>query len=323
MGLGFYVLGFKIRLRIERRITLLVLFLFTTFYGINVHSYLGPLVGICVVTICYYFKTLERHGLSLYLLGILLLLLELLYLGKLPLFYPQIRRQAMNALFNFGFSFVYLGINFYLAENNLRKVLPLLPAGFLVLLLFGLRTYLIVGVLSFGINAYYLRKIDIKEIFLTALLVVLIVVGLGYLVVSFSSQIFQLNPIELIFYRFAYTFGVLNKIVSLSGFSGIGHGRLWLDVFSSKYIGLLTVGYERSTTTTILGFLIMDGGFFELPIVAFMGATLQTLYQEMKKRKELIPYYAILFSCMLISIEVGTLPLILIGFFMALYRMEI
>ncbi|HEC95902.1 MAG TPA: hypothetical protein ENI50_02650, partial [Euryarchaeota archaeon] len=150
-------------------------------------------------------------------------------------------------------------------------------------------------------------------------LIFLIVLNIAFL--SFTSQRWKLDFLNLIFYRISYTVYVLNLIVEKSGFFGYYHG-LWLHPITGDIAGKIVLGYEHNTTSTILGPLILDFGIIEVPIMIFFGSVLGTVRKKMDTLKKAIPYYSILLSITLLCVEISPIPLIIFPYLIALYKIS-
>ena len=145
----------------------------------------------------------------------------------------------------------------------------------------------------------------------------LLILVVGYIGVSYQE--WKFNPLELFFFRPAFTFGVLNRVVSEAGFFGITHGGLWLKFSSATVMGPYLFGYESNITSTIMGPLIFDGGIAELGVMAFFGAAANTVYKKALQSKSKIPYYSILMGMFLVGVDVSFIPSIVLLFLIGLY----
>ena len=140
--------------------------------------------------------------------------------------------------------------------------------GALVFGLNGYRTSVIGILVSVFITMYYIGKISHK---IGILFVAMIAVGrlaVGYIASqSIATQHWTLSPIELIFYRAAFTQEVFEKIIPLAGTT---HGHILSMIFSSgsprSFIGNYVLHYDVCLTSTMFGPVMLDFGYIGLTI---------------------------------------------------------
>lgn len=314
VGLAFYLLGCQVVLPDKRRFYFLLLAFVVTFYSYKGYGVLGlgiPIFG--MIALSYVEKMKAEWFLTL---GISLLVIQLLW-GGIPLLDSQIRRASVTPLFVFGYSFLFLGLTFLTASKDLKCVIAVSMGSLILLSLFTFRVYIMELVIAVFVSLYMLRKIKVMHVIITALPLFLLVLVIGY--ISVSYQEWKFNPLELFFFRPAFTFGVLNKVVHEAQFLGIAHGEIWSRVSSAETIGAYLFGYESNITSTIMGPLIFDGGIAELGVMAFFGAVANTLYRKAVTDESKIPYYSILMAMFLVGIDVSFIPSIVFLFLAGLY----
>jgi len=166
----------------------------------------------------------------------------------------------------------------------------------------------VIGILvSVFITMYYIGKISKK---IGVLFVAIIAVGglaVGYIASqSIATQTWTLNPVELIFYRAAFTQEVFEKIIPLAGTT---HGHILSMIFSSgsprSFIGNYVLHYDVCLTSTMFGPVMLDFGYIGLTIqMLFMGAFLKIIHSFAKKGVG-IGIYSIILTHTLIWIETG------------------
>ena len=130
--------------------------------------------------------------------------------------------------------------------------------------------------------------------------------GVGYIASqSIANQQWTLNPLELVFYRFAFTLEVFEKIIPLGGTT---HGHILSMIFSSgsprTFVGEYVLKYTVCATSTLFGPVYLDFGLAGLTVqMLFMGIFLELLY---KLKKGIgVGIYSIILTHTLIWIETG------------------
>ena len=156
------------------------------------------------------------------------------------------------------------------------------------------------------ITLYYLDKISRKIGIAFIALIVIGLMAVGYIASqSIATQHWTLNPLELIFYRAAFTLEVLEKIIPLAGTT---HGHILSMIFSSgsprTFVGNYVLHYDVCLTSTLFGPVMLDFGYIGLTIqMLFMGAFLGML-NKLKKGIG-IGIYSIILTHTIIWIETG------------------
>ena len=122
---------------------------------------------------------------------------------------------------------------------------------------------------------------------------------------SIAGQHWTLNPLELVFYRFAFTLEVLEKIIPLAGTC---HGHILGMIFSSgsprTFVGEYVLKYTVCATSTLFGPVMLDFGYAGLTVqMLFMGIFLGMIHKL--KKGVGIGIYAIILTHTLIWIETG------------------
>ena len=248
----------------------------------------------------------QKLLIGLVIFALILQTLNLVLLGGIPLFNSNLKSSATTNIWRIAYPLFLITINFLLAKYYKRKYLILILLGALVFGLNGYRTS-VLGILgSSFITLYYLNRISRK---VAAAFIALIIIGglaVGYIASqSIANQHWTLNPLELVFYRFAFTLEVLEKIIPLAGTT---HGHILSMVFSSgsprTFVGEYVLKYSVCATSTLFGPVYLDFGLIGLTIqMLFMGMFLKLLH---KLKKGIgIGIYSFILTHTLIWIETG------------------
>lgn len=244
--------------------------------------------------------------LTLSVIALILQALNLVLLGGIPLFNSTLKANATTNIWRIAYPLFLITINLLLAKYYDRKFLILVIIGALIFGLNGYRTS-VLGILgSSFITLYYLNKISKK--FGIAFIAVIIIglMAVGYIASqSIAGQHWTLNPLELIFYRAAFTLEVLEKIIPLAGTT---HGHILSMIFSSgsprTFIGEYVLHYNVCLTSTLFGPVLLDFGYIGLAVqMLFMGCFLGII-NKLKKGFG-IGIYAIILTHTIIWIETG------------------
>ena len=249
----------------------------------------------------------EKILLIFIILALILQSLNMVLLGGIPLFDSVLKSNATTNLWRIAYPLFLILINILLAKYYDRKYLILVLLGALVFGLNGYRTS-VVGILgSAFITMYYLGKISRKIGILFVVIIAIGAMAVGYIASqSISGQNWTLNPVELIFYRAAFTQEVFEKIIPLAGTT---HGHILSMIFSSgsprSFIGNYVLHYDVCLTSTLFGPVMLDFGYIGLTIqMLFMGAFLKVIHMITEKGTG-IGIYSIILIHTLIWIETG------------------
>ena len=248
----------------------------------------------------------EKILVGLTIAALILQALNLVLLGGIPLFNSTLKANATTNIWRIAYPLFLIIINLLLAKYYNRKYLLLIIAGALIFGLNGYRTS-VLGILgSSFITLYYLDKISRKIGIAFIALIVIGLMAVGYIASqSIATQHWTLNPLELIFYRAAFTLEVLEKIIPLAGTT---HGHILSMIFSSgsprTFVGNYVLHYDVCLTSTLFGPVMLDFGYIGLTIqMLFMGAFLGML-NKLKKGIG-IGIYSIILTHTIIWIETG------------------
>ena len=248
----------------------------------------------------------EKLLLALVIIALILQTLNMVLLGGIPLFDSVLKSNATTNIWRIAYPLFLITINLLLAKYYDRKYLLLVVLGALIFGLNGYRTS-VLGILgSSFITLYYLKKVSRKIGIAFIAIIVIGLLGVGYIASqSIATQHWTLNPVELVFYRAAFTLEVFEKIIPLGGTT---HGHILSMIFSSgsprTFIGNYVLHYDVCLTSTLFGPVYLDFGLVGLTIqMLFMGAFLQMVH---KLKKGIgVGIYSIILTHTLIWIETG------------------
>ena len=248
----------------------------------------------------------EKFLLSLTIIALFLQALNLVLLGGIPLFNSTLKANATTNIWRVAYPLFLIMLNLLLAKYYDRKYLLLIIIGALIFGLNGYRTS-VLGILgSSFITLYYLDKISRKFAILIIALIVIGLMAVGYIASqSIAGQHWTLNPLELIFYRAAFTLEVFEKIIPLAGTT---NGHILSIIFSSgsprTFIGEYVLHYTVCLTSTLFGPVMLDFGYLGLTVqMLFMGIFLEIIYKI--KKGIGVGIYSIILTHTIIWIETG------------------
>lgn len=267
--------------------------------------------------------TSEKIILSCVILGIVLQIINMIYLGGIPLFSGYLKAHAATRIWLLSYLLFLPSINILLAKYHDRRYYILFIVGLLLFVCTGYRTTAIAIVLSVLITIYYTRNLPWKYLFIALVAIFILLLVVGYVAVqSIEWQTWTLNPLELLFYRAGYTLQVLDHAVLLQGST---HGQLLYNTLMGFFkssdprviVGLTTLGYAHSTTSMIFGPALLDFGLYAMLIQMFIiGGLMNILYYIQRSLGGIyVALYAMLIAHVIIWIETGPTDLVIILFF--------
>ena len=248
----------------------------------------------------------EKLLLALAIIALILQALNLVLLGGIPLFSSTLKASATTNIWRVAYPLFLIAANLLLAKYYNRKYLVLIIIGAVIFGLNGYRTS-VLGILgSSFITLYYLDRIS-RRLGIAFIAVMLSgLMAVGYIASqSIAGQTWTLNPLELLFYRAAFTLEVFERILPLAGTTG---GKILAMIFSSgsprTFIGEYVLHYNVCLTSTLFGPVMLDFGYLGLAIqMIFMGAFLGVIHKI--KRGAGIGIYAFILTHTIIWIETG------------------
>lgn len=248
----------------------------------------------------------EKLLVILVLISLVLQALNLVLIGGIPLFNSVLKSNATTNIWRVAYPLFLIMINILLAKYYSKKYLLLVILGALIFGLNGYRTS-VLGILgSSFITLYYLDKISRKMGIIFVAVIVIGVMAVGYIASqSIASQHWTLNPLELIFYRAAFTLEVFERILPLGGTT---HGQILSMIFSSgsprTFIGEYVLHYNVCLTSTLFGPVYLDFGLIGLAVQMFLMGIFLAMMDKLKKGIG-VGIYSIILTHTLIWIETG------------------
>lgn len=248
----------------------------------------------------------EKLLLVLVITALILQCLNMVLLGGIPLFDSVLKSNATTNIWRIAYPLFLIMVNVLLAKYYNRKYLVLVLLGALVFGLNGYRTS-VIGILgSSFITLYYLNKVSRKMGIAFIAIMIIGLLAVGYIASqSIANQHWTLNPLELIFYRAAFTLEVFEKIIPLAGTT---HGHILSMIFSSgsprTFIGQYVLHYDVCLTSTLFGPVYLDFGLIGLTIqMLFMGVFLGIM--DKLKKGIGVGIYSFILTHTIIWIETG------------------
>ena len=266
----------------------------------------------------------KRLVLSLVIIGILLQIINLVYLGGIPLFSGYLKARAATRIWLLSYLIFLPSINILIAKYDNKKYYLLFILGLLLFVCTGYRTTAIAIVISVLITLYYTKDLPWKYLLLSIIAIFILLLGVGFIAVkSIEWQNWSSTPIELLFYRAGYTLQVLDHAVFLQGST---HGQLLYNTLMGFFkssdprviVGSATVGYAHSTTSTIFGPALLDFGLYAMLLqMIILGFIINMIYKvQISVRNIYIGLYAVLLAHLIIWIETGPTDLVVFLFYL-------
>ena len=266
----------------------------------------------------------ERLVLSLVIIGILLQIANLIYLGGIPLFSGYLKAHAATRIWLLSYLIFLPSINILIAKYDNKKYYLLFLLGLFLFVATGYRTTAMAIVISVFITLYYTKDLPWKYMILAIITIFILLLVVGYIAVkSIEWQTWSTTPIELLFYRAGYTLQVLDRAAFLQGST---HGQLLYNTLMGFFkssdprviVGSATLGYAHSTTSTIFGPALLDFGLYAMLLqMTILGFVINLIYKVQTNVKSVfIAVYAILLAHLIIWIETGPTDLVVILFYL-------
>jgi oligosaccharide repeat unit polymerase len=269
------------------------------------------------------YLTSRRTLLGIVILGIVFQIINMIYLGGIPLFSGYLKAKAVTRIWLASYLLFLPSINLLLAKYDDKKYYVLFLIGLLLFVLTGYRTTAMAIVLSVFITVYYTKDLPWKYIILSLASIFVLLMVVGYVAVkSIEWQTWTLNPLELLFYRAGYTLQVLDYAVFMQHST---NGQLLYNTLMGFFkstdprviVGSTTLGYAHSTTSTIFGPALLDFGLWAMLVQMFiLGVLLKIFYNVQREYNGIfIALYAMLLAHTIIWIETGPTDLVIYLFF--------
>ena len=248
----------------------------------------------------------EKLLVTLTIIALALQTLNLVLIGGIPLFNSTLKANATTNIWRIAYPLFLIMINILLAKHYERKYLLLVLLGALIFGLNGYRTS-VLGILgSSFITLYYLEKISRKVGIIFIAIIVMGIMAIGYIASkSIATQTWTLNPLELIFYRAAFTLELFEKIIPLAGTT---HGHILSMIFSSgsprTFVGEYVMKYTFCATSTLFGPVMLDFGYIGLTVQMLVMGLFLGLIHKLKEGIG-VGIYSMILTHTLIWIETG------------------
>lgn len=248
----------------------------------------------------------EKLLVTLTVIALALQTLNLVLIGGIPLFNSTLKANATTNIWRIAYPLFLIMINILLAKYYERKYLLLVLLGALIFGLNGYRTS-VLGILgSSFITLYYLEKISRKVGIIFIAIIVMGIMAIGYIASkSIATQTWTLNPLELIFYRAAFTLELFEKIIPLAGTT---HGHILSMIFSSgsprTFVGEYVMKYTFCATSTLFGPVMLDFGYIGLTVQMLVMGLFLGLIHKLKEGIG-VGIYSMILTHTLIWIETG------------------
>jgi len=267
--------------------------------------------------------TSKKVLVSIVILGILFQIINMIYLGGIPLFSGYLKAKAVTRIWLASYLLFLPSINLLIAKYEDKRYYLLFIIGLLLFVLTGYRTTAMAIVISVFITVYYTKELPWKYIIVSLASIFMLLMIVGYIAVkSIEWQTWTLNPLELIFYRAGYTLQVLDHAVFMQQST---HGQLLYNTMMGFFkstdprviVGSTTLGYAHSTTSTIFGPALLDFGLGVMLLQMFvLGLILKIFHVIQREYKGIfIGLYAMLLAHTIIWIETGPTDLVIFLFF--------
>ncbi|WP_405275483.1 oligosaccharide repeat unit polymerase family protein [Methanobrevibacter sp.] len=270
----------------------------------------------------------EKLLITLTIIALFLQSLNLVLIGGIPLFNSTLKANATTNIWRIAYPLFLIMINILLAKYYSRKYLVLVLLGAIIIGLNGYRTS-VLGILgSSFITLYYLEKISGKVGIIFIAIIIMGIMAIGYIASkSIATQTWTLNPLELIFYRAAFTLELFEKIIPLAGTT---HGHILSMIFSSgsprTFVGEYVMKYTFCATSTLFGPVMLDFGLIGLTVQMLVMGLFLSLIHKLKKGIG-VGIYSMILTHTLIWIETGPTDIMiwflyLIGFILILINLN-
>ncbi|HMK53784.1 MAG TPA: oligosaccharide repeat unit polymerase family protein [Methanobacteriaceae archaeon] len=251
----------------------------------------------------------ERILLGVVIFSLILQGINLYLLGGIPLFSGYLKFKATTDLWRIAYPLFLPALALLLAKYSKKWYYIFFLVGLVLFGMSGYRTTTIAIILVVFIVTYYKYRLKTTHILSFIAFITVVGIAVGYIAVkSIEWQHWSLNPLDLLFYRAAFTTMVLSKIVAMQGATG---GNLLMQIFSSGHprvtVGATALGYNATITSTIFGPALLDFGAIGLAVQMFlMGLALKIVYNLQKLIKgAYVGLYAIILAHTLIWVETG------------------
>ena len=251
------------------------------------------------------------------LLALFLQLINLIFLGGIPLFSGYLKAVAYNNLTVIAYILFLISITGLMAKFYDKKYYLLVLIGLILFAATGYRAPIIGIILSVLITIFYVNGNKLKYFLIFTPIIIVLGLITGYVAATHIQwQQWNVNPLNLVLIRAGYTLTILDQIVPLQN---TGHGLITYAVISGFFnsmdprlvLGEFVLKHHTSITSTIFGPAILDWGYLGLTVqMFFLGLVLELLHYLQKIKKGLYTtLYAIGLASTIIWVETSPMDL--------------
>ena len=256
-----------------------------------------------------YFK--ENIVLIFVISPMIIQLINLFFLGGIPLLSGVLKAKAFNILTIISYIFFLISINVLIAKFYKRRYFLLVFIGVILFAATGYRATTVAIIVSVLITTFYTNEHKFKHFLLITPLIILLGLIVGYIAaLSIEWQHWNVNPLSLVFIRAGFTLTVLDKIIQIQNTS---HGLITQSILSGflhlndprLVLGQFVFKSPVSYTSTIFGPALLEFGYIGLTIqMFFLGMILELLHYLQKiKRGTYTAFYAMGLAHTIIWVE--------------------
>ena len=219
---GAFIIGGKIKLNISENLSAAIILFLIVLFSFKRYGYYSILLSLLGLMILVMIKKniFSKYFKHIFIIGLFLCISNIVIIGKLPLINPTIRESSLTPLFVLGYSFILISNNFGLLKEKYPTKIIFPIVSLVLFILYGFRTYMVLLIIS-SMATFYLTGNKQKTIYL-GIVGSILTLFFGYLTISLLPQNWKLNPLELLWYRFTFTFDVLDKICYNAGLKIFG-----------------------------------------------------------------------------------------------------
>ncbi|MFB2622287.1 MULTISPECIES: oligosaccharide repeat unit polymerase family protein [Methanothermobacter] len=274
-------------------------------------------------------EDVRSAGFTLFIIGFAFFAITITYVGGIPLLKPALRYLLSPKLTIPSFLMIpgTALLSSYIIDEMQKKCIERPAARFRVIVLnmtcifllalLGYRTPLVAVILITIIMGYYTELFEVWEVLAFLLVALLVIMGIGYFRSVEEYSLSNLSALTFLQMRAAFTMGVLDRLSTLAGMTGVMHGKLTLSMVPGlgsgprTLIGKLILWRTGVTITpTIFGQMIVEFGTAGVAAgMSLLALILGLGYRIMQKTMDsfYVMLYSIIMAYCLISVETGIL----------------
>jgi len=269
-----------------------------------------------------YFK--EDVVLVFVLLPMIVQLVNLIFLGGIPLFSGVLKAKSFNIITILSYCLFLVSINFLISKFYKNRYFLLVFIGIILFAATGYRATTIAIIVSVLITSFYTNENKFKHFIIFTPIIIVLGLLVGYIAaISIEWQHWNVNPLSLVFIRAGFTLTVLDRIVQIQNSS---HGLITQSILSGFFhlddprlvLGQFVYKSPVSYTSTIFGPAILDYGYIGLTIqMLFLGLILELLHYLQKIKNGIYSaFYAMGLAHTMIWVETSPTDLAVWVYFM-------